>query len=407
MKSDPHAIDELVRRSVDVIYPSERALRDLLGSGKKLRVYTGIDPTAPHLHLGHSTNIFLLERFRRLGHKAIVLIGDFTAQLGDPSDKSSARPQLTHTAVKENFASFRDQIGKMLDRGNEENPIEFRFNSEWLSGLDFAKVSELASFFTVQQMIERDVFRRRLADQKPLYINEFLYPLLQGYDSVSLSADIEIGGRDQTFNMLAGRTLVKEYQNREKIVLTTRLLEHPKTGEKLMSKSKGTGVSGADLPDLLYGTIMALPDELLPQLFEDCTNVSRDEVADFTSELKKSNDYFSGKQRLATTVVALYHGHDAARKAREHFIETFSKRKIPADAPEIFASFGSPLGDTLVLAGALSSNAVWGRLVSEGAIEIREQGAGELSRLSDRKYKIETPLVIRVGKKKFFRINLK
>src|SRR6266403_2544048 len=230
-------IEEVLTRSIDTVYPSKEVVLKALSSGKPLRIYMGIDPTATYVHLGHSTNYIILKRFHELGHKIIVLIGDFTAMIGDPSDKSAARKKLTKEDVENNLKTFKEQIGKILDFSNKENPIEFRFNSEWLAKLTFEDSVALASHFTVQQMIERDTFEKRLKDQKPLYVHEFFYPLMQGYDSVALEADIEIGGTDQTFNMLAGRTLVKTYKQREKFVISTTLLENPVTGEKLMSKS--------------------------------------------------------------------------------------------------------------------------------------------------------------------------
>ena len=202
-------IQELLSRAVDTIYPSSEELEQVLLSGKKLNVYMGIDPTADYIHLGHSTNYLVLERFHRLGHSITVLVGDFTAMIGDPSDKSAARQRLTKDEVKANFESYKQQIAKILDLGHADNPIHFRFNSEWLAKLTFEDSVELASNFTVQQMLERDAFSKRVNEEKPLYVHEFFYPLMQGYDSVALEADVEIGGTDQTFNMLAGRTLVK------------------------------------------------------------------------------------------------------------------------------------------------------------------------------------------------------
>src|SRR3990167_5071637 len=211
--TDKEKIEEVLTRSVDRIYPTKQALEELLSSGKQIKVYVGIDPTADYVHLGHSTNYLVLERLWKLGHKIIVLVGDFTAMIGDPSDKTAARAPLTKEQVRDNLKSFKEQIGKILDFQDLENPVDFVYNSAWLSVLDFGKLVELASHFTVQQMLERDMFEKRLKDNKPLYVHEFFYPLMQGYDSVALETDIEIGGTDQTFNMLAGRILVKTFEN--------------------------------------------------------------------------------------------------------------------------------------------------------------------------------------------------
>ncbi|TSC69833.1 MAG: tyrosyl-tRNA synthetase, partial [Parcubacteria group bacterium Gr01-1014_70] len=224
INTDKEKIEEVLTRSVEQIYPTKQALEELLSSGRQIKVYVGIDPTADYVHLGHSTNYLVLERLHHLGHKIIVLVGDFTAMIGDPSDKTAARAPLSRKEVAHNLQSFKGQIGKILDFENENNPIDFVFNSTWLSKLDFGKLVELASNFTVQQMLERDMFEKRMRENKPLYVHEFFYPLLQGYDSVALEVDLEVGGTDQTFNMLAGRTLVRRYRKREKFVLTTTLL---------------------------------------------------------------------------------------------------------------------------------------------------------------------------------------
>ena len=249
-------INEVLTRSISVVYPNKESLKEVLLSGKILRIYMGIDPTATYAHIGHATNYIVLKRFHELGHKIIILIGDFTAMIGDPSDKNAARKRLSKEEVLENLKTFKEQIGKIIDFEDKKNPVEFRFNSEWLSKLTFEEGIELASHFTVQQMIERDIFQKRIKENKPLYVHEFFYPLMQGYDSVALNVDMEVGGTDQTFNMLAGRILVKAYQKREKFVITTTLLEHPVTGEKLMSKSLGTGVGLDEPPNQMFGKVM-------------------------------------------------------------------------------------------------------------------------------------------------------
>ncbi|PSO46667.1 MAG: tyrosine--tRNA ligase, partial [Parcubacteria group bacterium SW_4_46_8] len=240
--TDKKQIEKVLSRSVTDVYPKKAQLKEKMLSGEKLRIYAGIDPTADRVHLGHVINYLILKRFRNLGHKVIVLVGDFTARIGDPSDKDEARDQLTESEIKENLQNFKDQIGKIIDLEANKNPVEIRFNSQWLADMNFSDVIDLASNFTVQQMIERDVFRRRLDEEKPLYVHEFFYPLMQGFDTVALEADIEVGGTDQTFNMLAGRTLRKRLEDKEKFVITHPLLEDPETGEMLMSKSEDRGV---------------------------------------------------------------------------------------------------------------------------------------------------------------------
>lgn len=397
INTDKKIIQDLLSRSVSTILPSKETLSTLLESGKQLRIYTGIDPTATYVHLGHSTNYFILKRFHELGHKVIVLIGDFTAMIGDPSDKSSARKQLTKDDVLENLKTFKDQIGKILDFNNTENPIEFRFNNEWLEKLSFKDVVELASHFTVQQMIERDAFEKRLKEQKPLYVHEFFYPLMQGYDSVALEADLEIGGTDQTFNMLAGRTLVREYQNREKFVMVTTLLENPVTGEKLMSKSLGTGIGLDENPTDMYGKTMRLPDEALVQCFIDCTEMSLDEIESIKTQLDSGANPRDVKMRLAREIVKMYHSEELAVHAEQDFISKFQKKEIPDELEKISISEGSTLVEVLLEKGMIDSKTAWRRLVEDGAVTNLETK----EKITDIDFAPQGKTLIKIGKKIF------
>ncbi|MFA6427758.1 MAG: tyrosine--tRNA ligase [Candidatus Magasanikbacteria bacterium] len=333
--TDQEKIDEVLNRSIDMIYPTKEAFEEMLKSGKQLRIYLGIDPTATYVHLGHATNYIILKRLHELGHKIIVLIGDFTAMIGDPSDKNAMRKRLTKEDVQENLKTFKDQIGKILDFNDTKNPIELRFNADWLSKLTFEDSVNLASHFTVQRMLERDNFEKRIKENKPLYVHEFFYPLMQGYDSVALNADVEIGGTDQTFNMLAGRTLVKAYQDREKIVMTTTLLENPVTGEKLMSKSLGTGIALNETPTDMFGKTMALPDEAIIQCFIDCTYLTMDEIKRLEKDLKKGANPRDLKIRLARELVTMYHSGKDAQEAESYFVSTFSQKQRPTEMPEL------------------------------------------------------------------------
>jgi tyrosyl-tRNA synthetase len=335
INTDPQKIEEILTRSVQTIYPTKEALGELLSSGRQLRIFMGIDPTADYVHLGHTTNYLILERLHQLGHKIIVLVGDFTAMIGDPSDKTSARTQLNREDVLKNLESFKDQIGKVLNFEDKENPIEFRFNSEWLANLNFEKLIDLASNFTVQQMLERDMFEKRLKENKPLYVQEFFYPLMQGYDSVELNVDLEIGGNDQTFNMLAGRTLAKRYLNKEKLVMATTLLTNPVTGEKLMSKSLGTGVSLKETADNMFGKTMTLADEGIIQVFIDCTRLPMAEIEEKKKRLETGENPRDIKLELAHEIVRMYHGEDEAKTAQANWEKTFSQKEMPTDMLEI------------------------------------------------------------------------
>lgn len=394
-------IEEALTRSIDTIYPDKKTLENLLKSDKKLRIYMGIDPTATYAHLGHATNYIILKRFHELGHKIIVLIGDFTAMIGDPSDKSAARKRLTKDEVQENLKSFKDQIGKILDFNNEANPIEFRFNSEWLSKLNFEQIVDLSSYFTVQQMIERDIFQKRLAEKKPLYVHEFFYPLMQGYDSVALDADVEVGGTDQTFNMLAGRTLVKAIQHREKIVISTTLLENPVTGEKLMSKSLGTGIGLDEPADQMFGKTMALPDEAIIQCFVDCTYLPVEEIEKLENELKAGANPRDIKIRLAYEIVKIYHNEDEANKARENFENVFSKKEMPAQIDEIEVS-SKTITEILLEVGFASSKSESRRLIEQNGVKIDSEAT-----TLEKTFSSGDEFVLRVGKLKFARVKIR
>lgn len=399
--TDEEKIEEILTRSIERIYPTKEALQKLLFSGKQIKVYVGIDPTADYVHLGHSTNYLVLERFHKLGHKIIVLVGDFTAMIGDPTDKTTARIPLTKEIITKNLTSFKEQIGKILNFEDKDNPIDFVYNSVWLSALNFEKLVELASQFTVQQMLERDMFEKRMRENKPLYVHEFFYPLLQGYDSVALEVDLEVGGTDQTFNMLAGRTLVSRYLGREKFVLTTPLLAHPATNEKLMSKSAGTGIALNEPPEGMFAKVMALPDEIILQMFRDCTHVSMDYIAEKKTFLEKGENPRNIKLELAREITTLYHGVDMAKSAQRHWEQVFSEKKIPSTIPEISAKKNVLLVDVLVEEKFSKSKTEARRLFGQGAVEFNEAVIKDVS------FVLDNDGILRVGKKVLVRVRIK
>ncbi|OIO32501.1 tyrosine--tRNA ligase [Candidatus Nomurabacteria bacterium CG1_02_47_685] len=398
--TDAEKIEELLTRSVDTIYPSKESLRGLLASGKQISVYVGIDPTACYAHLGHSTNYLVLERLHRLGHKIVVLVGDFTAMIGDPSDKTSERVILTREQVVANMTTFKEQIGKILDFNDTGNPIEFKYNGEWLSTLDFQKLTELASNFTVQQMLERDLFQKRISEGKPLHLQEFFYPLMQGYDSVVLGVDLEVGGTDQTFNMLAGRTLMRRYLDREKWVMTTTLLVNPTTGEKLMSKSLGTGIAINEPPDNMFGKVMALADEAVVQVFIDCTRLSMDEIATKKERLAGGENPKNIKLELAREIVALYHGGKTAEEVLSRWEKTFSEKQMPDVVPEVTAKRGDTLLGVLAANGLAESKTKARHLFEEGAVRNAESG----EKITDSTATVSETTTYKIGKKVFVKI---
>jgi tyrosyl-tRNA synthetase len=400
--TDEQQINELLTRSVDRIYPTKSDLKKLLLSGKRLAIYVGIDPTADYVHLGHSTNYLLLERFHKLGHRVIVLVGDFTAMIGDPSDKSSARVQLTREEVVRNLASFKKQIGKILDFEDTKNPIEFKFNSEWLAGMTFKDVVMLASNFTVQQMIERDAFQKRLADNKPLYVHELFYPLMQGYDSVSMNVDIEVGGTDQTFNRLAGRTLLKRYEDKEKIVITTTLFENPETGEKLMSKSLGTGVALNEKPFEMFAGVMRLPDNSIAQAYIDCTRMSLEEIDAIKRRLNSGENPRDVKLELAHEIVRMYHTLEDANKARVKWLETVSSNKIADDVPVVELPTDNPtLIDLVVTLDPTMSKSQARQLIEAGGMRLDGRKV-----FGDDQVSLKQGSVVQLGKKRAYKISL-
>jgi tyrosyl-tRNA synthetase len=336
----------------------------------------------------------------KLGHKIIVLVGDYTAMIGDPSDKTSARAQMTRKDVQHNLGSFKEQIAKILNFKDTENPIELKFNSEWLSKLRFEEIIKLATNFTVQQILERDMFEKRMAENKPLYVHEFFYPLMQGYDSVVLNIDLEIGGTDQTFNMLAGRILSRRYLNKEKFVLTTTLLTNPVTGEKMMSKSLGTGIGLNETPENIFGKIMALPDECMIQMFIDCTRLSKDKIKKKINRLKSGENPKDIKLELAHEITKMYHGQNVANATQISWENTFSNKGLPNFMQKIKAKSGSLLTDIFLDQKLVKSKTQARRLIKDGAVKDIDIG----TKITDPQTAFTSPMRLKVGKKNFIQI---
>ncbi len=397
-KTTEGEIDELLTRGVSAIFPSKEELKKLLMSGKKLTVYLGADPNGKDLHLGHSKNFILLEKFRKLGHTAIVLLGDFTAMLGDPTDKSTTRALLTVKEVKANMATWKKQLSPIVNFGTFKNRSRIVKNSTWLSKLSFGDVVKLSSCFTVQQMIERDMFQKRIEEKKPLFLHEFMYPLMQGYDSVALNADIEIGGNDQTFNMLAGRTLVKQYKNKEKFVIANTLIVDEKTGRK-MSKSEGNYIGLNESPVNMFGKVMATGDGLILPLLQDCTTVALSVVCEVKQALEKGENPKIYKEMLAYELVKMYHGEREAKKAKDFFNKTFSQNQIPSNIKEITITEGVLLVDVFLQEGIVTSKSEFARLIKEHAVTNLTSDV----KITDIK-QVATIGVYKVGKHRFLKV---
>ncbi|MBI2426257.1 MAG: tyrosine--tRNA ligase [Candidatus Kerfeldbacteria bacterium] len=357
-------MNELLTRGVDTIV-SESELRTMLAGTKRLRVYLGVDPTSPVIHIGHAVVLRKLRLFQDLGHEVILLIGDFTAQIGDPTGRDIARPPLTHKEVLANAKSYKKQASTILDFSSRRNPPRMLFNSKWLAKLTFKEIIELASEFTVQQMLERDMFEKRFQDGKPIYLHEFLYPLMVGYDSVAMDVDVELGGSDQLFNILAGRALQKACNKKTKVVMTTKLLRGI-DGRK-MSKSFGNDVSVAAAPNDMYGKLMSMSDELIPEYFELATHLPMDEIQLIMRERANPRDQ---KMALARAVVARFHGEGEARAAEAEFVRVFQLKTVPSDIEKYVVKNGETLLDIVVNSGLVSSRGEGRRKIAEGAVKM-------------------------------------
>jgi tyrosyl-tRNA synthetase len=368
-------VSELLSRGVDEVIGKE-SLEKKIASGQKLRVKLGIDPTSPNLHLGRSVPLLKMRDFQKAGHQAVLIVGDFTGVIGDTSDKESERPMLSRETIEENKKSYFAQVGKIIDL----DKAELRYNSEWLEGLTYREIGEHADQFSVADFVARDNIKRRLDVGKRVSLREMLYPLLQGYDSVAVKADVELGGVDQRFNLLAGRTLQEHFkQEPQSIVVTT----FPITGldGRKMSSSWGNTINFSDVPNEMFGKIMSMVDEEVENYFKICTRVPLEEVSEVMKKHPKE-----AKIRLAFEITKMYHGEGEAKKAQENFESTFSKGAIPEDIKTVTVSKETPLVDILIENGAISSKSEFTRLNKEGAIKEIENG------------------VYRIGKHRFLKI---
>jgi tyrosyl-tRNA synthetase len=387
-------IEEILARGVENIYPSKEVVEKILRSGKKIKLYSGIDPSNPQLHLGHTVVLKKLREFQNLGHKVILLVGDFTGRIGDPTDKNSMRKKLTHEEVLENAKTYKKQAEKVL-QFNGKNSVELKFNSAWLDKLNFKQVADLASFFTVQQFLERDMYQKRIEEGKPIGLHEFLYPLMQAYDSVAMNVDMEIGGNDQTFNMLVGREMVKAKLGREKFVITVPLLLG--TDGQKMGKSLGNYIPLLDKPKDMYGKIMSLKDDLIGQYFELCTLLSIQLIKSLTKELKPMNL----KKRLAYEIVKMYHSEKDAKDAEKEFEDIFQKKEAPKKIIIVECSSEESLIEVITKSKLINSKSEVKRLLQQGGIDIDGEKIISTDNLS-----LKNGSIVRLGKIKFFQVRL-
>ncbi len=389
------AVEEILTRGVTEVV-DRRHLESALKSGKKLRIKLGIDPTGPKIHLGNAVILRKLRDFQRLGHKAVLIVGDFTALIGDPSDKLAKRPMLTVAQIKTNLKDYKVQLGKILDL----KKTEFHFNSKWLAKLKFAEIAELAETFTVQQMLARRNFKDRIESRTEISLRELLYPLMQGYDSVAIKADVEIGGFDQLFNVLAGRIVQRAYSQPVQDILTCEMLDG--TDGRKMSKSWGNVVNIAEAPNEMFGKLMSLRDELILKYLLLCTDVKKSYIDKIEAEMKNGKmNPRDAKLMLAEEIVKIYHGSKIATAAKKNFISTFSKKEEPIEVAPLKASKKINAVDLIVKSGAAKSKSEARRLVDQGAFRVNDKviqnPTNSLNLLGGE--------LIKIGKKSFFRID--
>jgi tyrosyl-tRNA synthetase len=457
--TDEKLIDEVLTRGVETIFPEKSEFKKALLSGKKLRIYCGFDPSAPALHIGNAILINKLGAFQKLGHEIIFLIGDFTGMIGDPTDKTATRKKLTREEVLENAKNYRKQASAYLDfEGN--NPAQVKYNSEWNDKLTFKDLIELASNFTLQQMINRNMFKRNLTIVKcrhcgsewpapiqfgnmesfksvtlkgnkttcpncgnttwldksdvvmkeidqiretPIGFHELLYPLAQAYDSVAMDVDLEVGGNDQMFNMLCGRDLMKAMKNKDKFVLTMKLLADSE-GKK-MGKSEGNVIWLDDVPNEMFGKVMSWSDGLIGIGFELCANIGSDEIEKNYKELKdeKTNPR-DLKIRLAYEITKINHGEKKAEEAREYFEKVFSRKETPDEIEEVKAKEGENISDFMVKSGMADSKSDARRKIEQGGVKIDGETVKDSSLVIGSSFDGK---IVKVGKREFRKISAK
>lgn len=399
VRQDEQLINKFLERGVEQIYPSKEELRKKLLSGQRIRAYQGFDPTGPYLHIGHAIGIRALRILQQLGHEVIFLVGDYTSRVGDPDPaKDSARELLTPDQIKKNEEGWKEQAAQLIDFEGE-NPVQFKHNYEWLSKLTLEDLIVLMSKTTVQQIIERDLFQRRLKQGSPIGLQEFIYPLMQGYDSVAMEVDLEIGGTDQTFNMLMGRNLCKDYLEKEKFVRTNILMEAPNA--VTMSKTKGNSINLNDSPEDMFGKAMSYSDDLIIKGLTLLTDVPMEEIKEYEKQMAAGENPMTFKKILAYEVVNVIKGEKAASQAQKTFEKIVQKGETPENVVEIKVEKpirAIDLAKTLTdEAGVSFSSAKIKRIIKQGGFSIDDK------KITDPALEIElsSESIIKFGKRLF------
>jgi len=392
-------IEELLTRGVDNVYPTKEELEKVLRSGKKLKLYQGFDPTGTQLHIGHMVGFRKLKQWQDLGHEVIFLIGDGTGQAGDPSGKTKAREKFfTTEELRENAKNYVMQAAKIVSFTGA-NPVKIMYNGDWLNKLELTDILEIFGHLSLQQLIERDLFQERMKQNQSINMREFIYPALQGYDSVAMEVDLELGGSDQLFNMLVGRQLVKDYLNKEKFVMTTPILADS-TGAKI-GKSEGNVIGLTDEPNNLFGAIMALGDDVIVKGFEYLTDVPMSEVQEIADKLKAGEHPMNYKKKLAFEIVKQLNDEEQAQKASASFESRVQNKELPEDELiELSVKEDFTFLETLVFGEFAESKSDAKRLIEQGGVSLNDE------KITDPDAKIKTG-TLKVGKRRFAKIVLK
>lgn len=398
MQNSPTLLPEILTRGVAEVLPTAETLAELM-SQRKIKVYLGIDPTGSLLTLGHSVVLRKLQQFAELGHEVILLIGNGTVRIGDPTGRDSTRPVLTDAQIQENFKDWQAQASKILDF----DKIQVRYNGDWLDKLGYADIVKLLAQTTVQQLMERDMFQDRLKNGLPIYGHEIIYPLLQGYDSVAMDVDLEIGGTDQTFNMMMGRSMQKAYNNHEKWVLATPIING--TDGRKMSKSYDNFIALTENPVDMYGKLMSLADDMILEYFTLLTDLPLVEIEKMETAMAQGTNPMEFKKQLALTVTAQYHDAAQAEQAADHFAKTVQQKQVPTDLPLVQLSTDTlDLFDLVKTCVPDESNSNIRRLIEQSAIEIQPSGDRPID--PKQLIKVESGDTIKIGKRKYFQLQI-
>ncbi|MDP3696765.1 MAG: tyrosine--tRNA ligase [Candidatus Taylorbacteria bacterium] len=390
--SENKDIQELLTRGVEEVIDRQH-LGSALLSGKKLRIKLGIDPTSPNIHIGRAVLLWKLRVLQQLGHHVVFIVGDFTGQIGDTSDKDSERSMLTEEQVKKNLETYFDQAFKILDKDKTET----HYNSEWLKKLGFLEIGKMADKFGLNEFASRELIKKRLEAGKRVSLRELLYPLLQGYDSVAVKADVELGGTDQRFNLLAGRTIQPIYDQEPQDIIILKLLEG--TDGRKMSSSWGNVINITDEPNDMFGKVMSISDDLIIKYFTLATRVPSGRIDDIKKRLESGANPRDTKIELAVEIVSLYHGDKTAKKAKEEFEKVFSRKELPEDIKEWDVKAGEGgIVDVLTRSGTVRSKTEVKRLINQKAVNVNE------SLVENWDYAVKSKDIIKVGPRKFLKI---